>query len=284
MTLPQLTSLVLELHPQRAYDQVEPIGRAVHALALEAIGAADPALAAAVHDRQGPKPFTVSGLMGLHFREVTPEQTGVVRLTALNEAVSGAFSRAADAGGPWAPGQTLSLANTAWEIAAVHQAERGHTWAASTTYEALSAPWLLGRRPVERHIRLQFSSPTTFKSNDLHLPVPLPGMVWGSLLDRWNAFAPVALPPEVRRFAEACLALSRYELRTRMVPVKAGGLRTGAVGWAEYTAVRGDPHWLGMIQLLADFALFSGVGAGTGMGLGQTRRQSAGARVDSTPA
>ncbi len=276
MTSPQLTSLVLELRPQRAYQQIEHVGRAVHALALDAIKAADPALATDIHDRQGPKPFTVSGLIGLHYRSVTLEQSGVVRLTALDEAVSGAFSRAAEAGGPWAPGQTLSLADTAWEIAAVHQAERGHAWAASTTYEALSAPWLLGGRPAERRVCLQFSSPTTFKSNDLHLPVPLPGMVWGSLLDRWNAFAPVALPPDVRRFAEECLALSRYELRTRMVPVKAGGLRTGAVGWAEYTAVRGDPFWLGMIQLLADFALFSGVGAGTSMGLGQTRRRRPG--------
>jgi len=121
-------------------------------------------------------------------------------------------------------------------------------------------------------VSLQFASPTTFKSGEKHVPVPLPAWVFGSLLEKWNAFAPVALPAEVRRFAEECLALTAYRLSTRMIPLKEGGLRAGAVGQARYTALNHDRYWLSLINLLADFALFAGVGAGTGMGLGQVRK------------
>jgi CRISPR-associated endoribonuclease Cas6 len=82
----------------------------------------------------------------------------------------------------------------------------------------------------------------------------------------------VALPPETRRFAEECMALSSFDIRSRPMRVKEGGVRIGAVGIARYTAVNRDRYWLSVMNLLADFALFSGVGAGTTMGLGQCRR------------
>ncbi len=146
-----------------------------------------------------------------------------------------------------------------------------HPWAAQTSYEALAAPWLLGRAQPERKITLQFASPTTFKSGGKNVPVPLPEWVFGSLLEKWNAFAPVALPGEARRFAAECLALSRYELGTRGLPLK-DGVKIGAVGQATYTALNNDRYWLSLMNLLADFALYAGVGAGTTMGLGQCRR------------
>jgi CRISPR-associated endoribonuclease Cas6 len=82
----------------------------------------------------------------------------------------------------------------------------------------------------------------------------------------------VALPPETRRFADECLALSGFELRSRPAYLKEGGVRVGALGVARYTALNKDRYWLSVMNLLADFALFAGVGVGTTMGLGQTRR------------
>ena len=72
---------------------------------------------------------------------------------------------------------------------------------------------------------------------------------------------------------EQNLAISRYSLRTRSVPVKGGGLRVGAVGRITYTNLDQDQHqhWMRQMQALAAFAIFSGVGAGTSMGLGQCR-------------
>ena len=99
--------------------------------------------------------------------------------------------------------------------------------------------------------------------------------MFGSLLERWNAFAPVALPEETRRYAAECLAVSRYDLETRSLPFKEGAVKIGMVGQVMFAATHYDRYWLSLINLLADFALFAGVGAGVTMGMGQCRRQDA---------
>jgi CRISPR-associated endoribonuclease Cas6 len=120
-------------------------------------------------------------------------------------------------------------------------------------------------------LSLLFTSPTCFRSGGKQVPVPLPELVFGSLLERWNAFAPIVFPPETRRYAAECLALSRYDLTTRPAPSKGGGMRVGAIGQATYTSINFDRYWMSVIGTLAAFALFSGVGAATTNGMGQCR-------------
>lgn len=291
-----LLSLVLTLRPtpgpghpspsgdspdEKADEGREPqwMGRAAHSLLLDCVRQADPALAESLHAGTGLRPFTASGLIGSSPRyKLSPERSYHLRLTALTAPVTQALLAAFQAG-PLRVGETLTLADARLRVEAADWGESSdpntrlpNAWAAATTYEALSAPWLLGRERPAPRLALQFSSPTTFKSAGKHVPVPLPGWVFGSLLEKWNAFALVALPPEARRFAEECLALTAYRLSTRMLPIKESGLRTGAVGQARYTALNPDRYWLSLMHLLADFALFAGVGAGTTMGLGQCRR------------
>jgi CRISPR-associated endoribonuclease Cas6 len=285
-----LLSLVLSLRPLAAVADLPHVGRAAHALLLDVVRQADPALAQSIHDGSGLRPFTASDLLGAgHSRRLASDRLYSLRLTALTAAVSAPVLAASQAG-PLAPGAVVTLGEARFRVEAADWglgiAEPGteiqnpkskiqnpsSDWAAAATYEALSAPWLLGRERPAGRIALEFASPTTFKSSGKHVPVPLPGLVFGSLLEKWNAFAPVALPAETRRFAEECLALSAYDLRTRPVGLKEAGLRIGAAGQARYAALNHDRYWLSLINLLADFALFAGVGAGTGMGLGQCRR------------
>lgn len=293
-----LLSLVLTLRPARPAPPPPYLGRAAHALALDAVQFTDPALGQAIHAGSGPRPFTASSLIGPWQKGLHPDQTFYLRLTALTAPVASALLRAAEPGALLGPGASLQLSESAFTVvradfgpanppdsagqAQAHPA--AHPWAGATTYEALSAPWLLGRRAPAHYILLRFASPTTFKSAERYVPVPLPQWVWGSLLEKWNAFAPVALPPEARRFAEECLALTAYELRTRMVSLKEGGLRPGAVGLARYTALNRDRYWLSVVQLLADFAFFAGVGVGVAMGLGQCRREIAREPAPESPA
>ncbi|RME50858.1 MAG: CRISPR system precrRNA processing endoribonuclease RAMP protein Cas6, partial [Caldilineae bacterium] len=133
-------------------------------------------------------------------------------------------------------------------------------------------PFLLAgpARPPAR-IRLEFASPTTFKSKGRFIPLPLPELVFGSLLDRWQTFAPVALNPELRRFAAEVVHLSRYNLQTRVAPYKQQGMRVGFTGQADFTTTNRDRYWLNMLHLLAAFSFYSGVGYGTASGLGQVR-------------
>jgi len=272
-----LLSVVLTLRPLQAQMAVPPLGRASHALLLNAVQWADAALAQQVHAGSESRPFTASGLIGVSRAiGLRLDRTYTLRFTALTAPVAQALLAAikADAS-PVHVGAEVRLADANFRIEAIDPGaatEHPHPWAAMTRYEDLSAPWLLGRVAPTKHVTLHFASATAFKSSGRHVPVPLPAWVFGSLLDKWNAFAPVAFPPELRRYAEECLALSMYQLRTRGVPVKEGGLRVGAVGTARYVATNYDRYWLSLINVLADFAIFAGVGAGTTMGLGQCRK------------
>ena len=144
-------------------------------------------------------------------------------------------------------------------------------WTGRAEYATLAARHLAqGEAP--RTVTLEFASPTTFKTAGMQMPVPLPSLVFGSLVERWNVFSPVALSPEARRFGGEMIAISRYQLRSAGVPHKGEGLRIGGVGHVTYRALSGDRYWLGVMQLLAAFALYSGVGSQTTSGMGQARQ------------
>jgi len=265
-----LLSAVLTLRPLAAGPAAPFYGREAQGLLLGALEQVDAALARDLHDSQGPKPITVSSLLGPKSQGLEPDRHYHLRLTAIDAGVTAALFQALRAG-PLAPGAEVRLGEARLLVEGVTFNPEEHSWAASARYDALSAPWLMARRMPARRIRVHLASPTTFKRAGMHLPFPLPELAFGSLLDRWNAFSPIELPAELRRYAAECLAVSRYELSTRSLPMKAGAVRKGASGWIEYYALNPDRYWLALANLLAEFALFCGVGAGTTMGLGQAR-------------
>lgn len=265
-----IISLVLTLKPREAAAIPAHLGRAAHAALLRAVDAADPALAAQLHDETGPKPFTCSSLMGKRPAAqgaLDPATPYTLRYTALTDDLARVLER-------WEPGSQIELDGILFEVTGKTTDPAAQPWAARMTFEELSAPWLLGRAEPARRITLQFTSPTTFHSGGRSVPLPQPDLVFGSLLERWNAYAPVALPEETRRFAAECMAVSRYELQTRSMPFKEGAVKIGMVGQATFAATRYDRYWQSLVNLLADYALFAGVGAGVTMGMGQCRRIS----------
>lgn len=275
-----LLSMTLTLRPLQVVSDVPHLGRAAHALLLDAVRGVDAALADELHAGSDLRPFTASDLNGYSRKfGLKTDRTYTLRFTALTAKVASALLAATGDHDAAAlrVGSEVRLADAPFRIEAIDSGQSEAANPKSTTrtsYEDLSAPWLLGRATPDKRVGLQFLSPTTFKSEGRHMPVPLPPMVFGSLLEKWNAFAPIAFPPEVRRYAEECLALSSYQLKSRVALLKEGGLRIGAVGFARYTATNYDRYWLSLIHLLADFAFFAGVGVGTGMGLGQCRKMA----------
>jgi CRISPR-associated endoribonuclease Cas6 len=104
----------------------------------------------------------------------------------------------------------------------------------------------------------------------INQPLPLPSLVFGSLIDRWNILAPLPLPAEVRAAADELL-VNNFALRSVPARTKDGALQIGAVGHCTYSAAHPGSAWLAGIDLLARFAFYSGVGAGTARGFGQAR-------------
>lgn len=262
LTLTSPTDAILPAH----------LGRGNYAATLAALQRVDPALGPALHDGDGPKPLTCSDLLNGRVQrdnmQIRAGEHYYVRVTGLTPLASQALEAALLA----TPPTTWTLADHEFTVvgACCHADEE--PWSGRTTYETLAAAQLLQANSLPRKVSLLFHSPTSFQSKGMHIPVPLPNLVFGSLVDRWNTFSPVTLSPEVRRFGEEMVALSSYRLESQVVVQKGGSPLIGGVGRATYTALGGDRYWLATMQMLADFALYSGVGVKTTIGMGQARR------------
>ena len=143
-------------------------------------------------------------------------------------------------------------------------------WAGSSSYAELTMQHTLTPRPPGPWINLRFASPTTFRSGGNHVPLPIPALMLGHWLEKWNAFAPLALHPDVRAFAEEQVVVNRYDLHTE--PVQFGPATIiGFLGQCSLTVKHDDPYWRRIPHLLAAYSFWCGTGHKTTHGLGQTR-------------
>ena len=277
MTDIDLLSTVIHLQPAPELPPEDrPLpqwwGRAAHALLFQVIQAADPALSAALHQANNLRPFTVSNLMGrMPQGKLDPAGIYRLRFTALRSDVAAILWQAQQKGGLLAAGSELELDRIHFGVVEAPEGSHPAAWQAAASYQALSSAHLLAGQAPERRVCLLFTSPAVFKTKGAMQPLPLPGMVFGSLLNRWNDFAPLALPAELRRYAEECLLISRFNLRSRPAVLQENALRVGAVGQVTCSTINYDRYWMSLVHALAAFSLFAGVGTGTSMGLGQCR-------------
>lgn len=263
-----LLSLVLTLRASEQTPAPPALGRAAHAILLNTIAQNNPALAQELHADTGVRPFTCSSLMGKRRDgNLTPAVPYALRYTALTAPVADSIAKC------FAPGMLLQFEQAQMVIEQIASEATQHPWASRTDYEQLSARWLLARATPATRLTFRFASPTAFRQAGKAQLLPLPDLVFGSLLEKWNAFAPLTLSPDARRFAAECLAVSRFEIETHAAPFKSeGAIKTGAVGTVTYIALNHDRYWLSIINLLADYAQFAGIGISTTMGMGQARK------------
>ncbi|HIQ02786.1 MAG TPA: CRISPR system precrRNA processing endoribonuclease RAMP protein Cas6, partial [Anaerolineales bacterium] len=245
----------------------------VHAWLLGRIEGVDADLARRLHGGDGPRPFTASNVWGARKAQggrVTfdPERPCWLRLTGLTEEVSGAIERALPA-----VGETITLAGVSFRVTEIATETGQHPWAGRADYADLVQRYTLapGRHP--RGVTLRFASPTLFRSGGRDLPLPLPHLVFHGYLGKWNAFSPLALPEEAKRYAEECVALGRFQLRSHLVSFEKGGkgAHVGFTGEARFRFMVGDAYWTRMMLLLAGYGFWAGTGYRTTVGLGQTQ-------------
>ena len=269
-----LIAITLTLATNKDLLLPQYVGRANYAATLDRLNQVDPSLGNYVHEGDGPKPMTCSSLLNARSnRQGTPIKAGksyFVRVTGLDKRTSqGLIAALLET-----PPTTWELDRHGFDVTQVICDEHQDAWSGRTSYETLAASQLLQSGAPPRKTTLHFASPTSFKSQGMTVPVPMPGFVFGSLVERWNAFSPVTLSPEMRRFGQEMVAISRYKLQSAPVVQKKGALRMGGVGEVTYVALGGDRYWHGVMQMLADFAKYSGVGVQTATGMGQTRRKA----------
>jgi len=251
------------------------LGRANHANTLAQLATVDPIMAQNIHNQQGVKPLTCSGLFGTTSEggtvRVAPGVAYSVRITGIEPDIEACLKNA-----------LLGAAPTSWTLSGHHFRvvditcdEKRDPWTGETTYEELAAYWLAGSSDrLSTSLTLHLTTPTAFRSKEMTIPVPLPELVFGSLLQRWNAFSPVALNEAMREYANVMIAISRFRMESAVAIHKQNAKRIGAVGDVTYRTLGGDDYWVATMQLLADYAMYSGVGVQTMTGMGQVRRVS----------
>lgn len=267
-----LLSVVVRVRAPQEMTMPSHVGRAVHALLLHWIGLTRPDLAEQWHNAEGVKPFAVSNLVGgkridKFTRVLAPQHDGWFRLVALNAEIAQTLQAVIDA-----PPADVDIDGNLLEVVELITDPQKHEWAGQTDYETLSAGYLLARAAPSRRVALELITPTLFRQNGLETPLPTADLVFGSLCDKWNAYSTVQIAPQFREYSRLGVMVTYFDLKSASVSHKNKVMLVGGVGSVTYTAVQYDRYWMSMLALLADFALYAGVGRHTTMGMGQARR------------
>lgn len=286
-----LLAAVITLDPLRP-GELDPFqGRAMHALCLDLVRQADPAAAARLHDSDGLKPFTSSNLIGLRppaaARCVAVQPGSLLRwrITTFDPALTALWL---DRVLPSLPA-TLTVGDLELAVRGCTTDPAADPAAGLSSYAALVQRHTLGPRHPAPWINLRFTSPTTFHSQGVHVPLPIPGLMLSHWLEKWNAFAPLTLDPDVRRVAEQEVVVNRYDLHTEPVQFgpAAGHAAATLIGFTGQCSLairnsraRADEdspaaeYWRRIPHLLAAYSFWAGTGHRTPYGLGQTRPQA----------
>lgn len=229
-----------------------PTPAELHAAFLATVRRADPALASALHNPAlGLRPFTLA--------PVGNPATGRlgVRLSVLDPEVFRRFWDRWNRRG----GLPLTFGRRRWAPEAV---EEGGAWAGRAEWGAL-----LGGEE-RREVRLLWCTPTAFRQGDVDLPLPLPRLVFGGLLEKWNRFSPHPLKWEAPAL-ERHLVVSGHRLATRAFDDGRASI-PGFVGWTEFRLLRGaGEEERRAFSALVRFAFYAGVGRKTTHGMGLVR-------------
>jgi len=266
-----LYSIVFELRVRYAATISGATGRLALALFLNLIKQFDPALSASLHDMTGPKPFTISPLLGVEqlAQNITlpGEQVCSLRITLL------------DGGDLWHRLSTYALQTEVVQVhlgpAVLRLTRLITSSSADPTGWADITDWLtLAGLPAQHVITMQFTSPTAFNLGDRAFELfPKPSFIWESLQRVWNAYAPQHLRMDkqrLRMFLIEHVSVLDCNIATMMWSFSQY-VQKGFVGTCTYQIQEEDEGIAANLTTLAAFARYAGIGYKTTMGMGQAR-------------
>ncbi|MBI5648967.1 MAG: CRISPR-associated endoribonuclease Cas6 [Chloroflexi bacterium] len=272
-----LTSTHLRLRARAPGELPDSTGRFGHAAFLALIESVTPELSQALHDNNGRQPFTVSPLRvaerarangGLRLRE---GDSCAMRFTILHPTLFQSFQQALMSA---LPSATIQLQNIPFAVEEAITSPQPNLWTGYTTFAEL-----LERAPDQRTIALRFDSPTALSLGQTDLGkrfelFPAPWNVFDSLARKWSEFSEIPLDIDaVLEWVQEFVWVSEHEVRTQVLRFDRFSQK-GFAGQIVYEIKRDDAEPIRILNALADFALYAGVGYKTTMGMGQCRRIS----------
>jgi CRISPR-associated endoribonuclease Cas6 len=269
------SAVVIQLKALRDVRIEGSTGAAVHGFWFERWKHADAAAGDRLHaDGNGARrEYTLSPLMHLRpglgrtFHLQAADETWF-RVSALTDWLSAALETA------WLDGLqgcVIDLIGTqqSFEVTGIARTPNEHEWAGRMDYAALAEKHLYNLNPPSRW-RMEFATPSTFKHSDAYFPMPLPDKLARSWLERWQAFAPVALPDDLPERVGAAALIASYNLRTRGMKEETRVV-PGFIGNLRLDIPRLPPSERAAFDLLTAYAFYCGTGHKTTQGMGLTR-------------
>lgn len=278
---PNLTFHALVVNLIATHDGRVPLtqGALAHAAFFDLVRAADPELAARLHDSRERQPFTISPLQGLPDGRPADADRAyalhagdrtALRLTLLDPDLFRAFLQRLLAAGPELH---LRIGDVTFAVESALGTPGSHPWAGYTTAGELRRA--AGTAP---QIRMRFASPTAINlgsagaAKQRMVLIPIPQYVFASLRGAWNRLTGDEIPMGFEAWvADTVFVREVRNWQTAVYQLKRGTY-PGGYGDVTFEALDPAPTFTRILNLLADFAFYSGVGTKTTMGMGQARR------------
>lgn len=281
-----LSSATISLTATSSVPILGALGRPAQAWFLNQIMRKRPRLAESLHDENGVKPFTVSTLLDRHGH---PHKAGDwlkegqecwLRVTTIDEELSEVFLDNVLKKLP----KTLALYKMDFRIDGYTLNPREHSWAGQTSFAEIAQD--SKNIKASRDARMEFVSPTAFRTNGNDIAIPAPQQIFRSLWQKWNALCPESMQVDDRwpEFVADCILVNELTAVNTVHWEFAEGTRgaaTGFTGTVGFTLLpitkipkKWLPYWDGadvVMQSLARFAFYSGVGHHSTIGMGQAR-------------
>lgn len=272
-------SLILNLLPASPIPLQFLNGRHLHALFLTLVSSIDKELGTFLHDQKTEKAFTLSPL------QVT--QMGARNIRGGNHALQWEHKQAIPAGTPtwwrisllddtlfgnltqlWLnlnPAHPWHLGPADLKITSIIGTPQStQPWANFCTYEQLYEQ----ASDSDRQISFAFCTPTAFRQREHDSALPTRDSVFKSLIKRWKNYSNV----EISETIVEAIFPSYFDIRTEIVAEHRSKF-IGCVGNINYTILADvETVIIKQINALADFAMYSGIGRKTPMGMGMVRR------------
>ena len=117
-------------------------------------------------------------------------------------------------------------------------------------------------------LRLRFLSPTGFNRSGLQIPVPLPELVFKSLLKKWQTFVSQEEWSSLED-SVGTVRMEKFSLQSQPVWLKKQSVYRGCLGFCEYTFHHLAEDERKAVSALGAFSYYAGVGYKTSQGMGQ---------------
>ena len=284
-------SLVVNFMPKTPIYPEFLTGRHIHALFLTLVSSVDKELADRLHEQQNHKAFALSPIQFKIDRRSTTApklKTNSKQPIAKSQSLIWKYDRPIDAGTPcwwrisllddtlfgslyklWLnlnPERPWHLGSANLSIANIlGTTQSTQPWANFATYRQLYER----ASDTQTQINFQFFTPTAFRKGSFDHLLPDRDSVFSSLLSRWNAHSNI----DFTKDSIEHIFPSKFDLHTEILSNYQSSF-IGCIGEIQYRILgKPSPELIKQLNTLADFALFSGIGRKTTMGMGMGKRE-----------